>query len=187
MWSDWASQPKTEFANGIRLDTNYYYWPGSWINNRPGFMTGSGMPMRFADTNGAMIDVYQAPTQMTDESNQTYPFTPNTLLDNALGSLGYYGAFTANLHTDNATTFENDQVIASATSRGVPMVSAEQMLAWVDGRNGSTFGSMNWSNNTLTFTMGVGTGANGLRAMIPATGPGGTTLSGVTRNGTSPP
>jgi len=185
VWSDWATQPKTELANGIRLDTNYYYWPGSWINDRPGFMTGSGMPMRFADTNGTMIDVYQAPTQMTDESNQTYPFTPNTLLDNALGSLGYYGAFTANLHTDNATTFENDQVIASATSRGVPVVSAEQMLAWVDGRNGSTFGSMSWSNNTLTFTMGVGTGANGLRAMIPATGPGGTTLTGVTRNGTS--
>ena len=50
-----------------------------------------------------MIDVYQAATQMTDESDQTYPFTPNTLLDNALGPLGYYGAFTANMHTDAAT------------------------------------------------------------------------------------
>jgi hypothetical protein len=46
VWSDWASQPKTELANGIRLDTDYYYWPGSWVNDRPGFMTGSGMPMR---------------------------------------------------------------------------------------------------------------------------------------------
>jgi Domain of unknown function (DUF4082)/Bacterial Ig-like domain len=183
VYSDWASQPKTEFPNGIRLDTNYYYWPGSWINNRPGFMTGSGMPMRFADTNGTMIDVYQAATQMTDESNQSYPFTPNTLFDNAMGSLGYYGAFTANLHTDNATTFEDDQVIASATARGVPVVSAEQMLTWLDGRNGSTFGSMTWSGNTLSFTMGVGAGANGLRAMIPTTAPGGTTLSGVTRDG----
>ena len=26
-WSDWATQPKVELANGIRLDTNYYYWP----------------------------------------------------------------------------------------------------------------------------------------------------------------
>jgi Domain of unknown function (DUF4082)/Bacterial Ig-like domain len=183
--SDWASQAKTEAANGIRLDTNYYYWPGSWIDDRPGFMTGSGMPMRFADTNGTMLDIYQATTQMTDESDQSYPFTPNTLLDNALSSLGYYGAFTANLHTDNATTFEDDQVIASATTRGVPVVSAEQMLAWLDGRNGSTFGSMTWSGNALSFTMGVGTGANGLRAMIPTNGPGGTTLSGVTRNGAS--
>ncbi len=75
VFSDWSSQPKVELANGIRMDTNYYYWPGSWVQNRPGFMTGSGMPMRFADTDGTMIDIYQAATQMTDESGQTYPFT----------------------------------------------------------------------------------------------------------------
>ena len=37
---------------------------------------------------------------MTDESDQSYPTTIDTLLDNALGPLGYYGAFTANIHTD---------------------------------------------------------------------------------------
>ena len=26
-WSDWATQPKVELQHGIRLDTNYYYWP----------------------------------------------------------------------------------------------------------------------------------------------------------------
>ena len=116
-FSDWSSQPKVELANGMRMDTNYYYWPGSWIQNRPGFMTGSGMPMRFADTDGSMIDIYQAMTQMTDESDQAYPFTPNSLLDNALGSLGYYGAFTANMHTDSATIPQNDALIASAKAR----------------------------------------------------------------------
>ena len=100
VWSDWASQPKAELASGIRLDTNYYYYPGSWVADRPGFMNGSGMPMRFTDTDGTMIDVFQANTNMTDESGQSYPFTPNTLLDSALGGQGYYGAFTANLHTD---------------------------------------------------------------------------------------
>ena len=93
VYSDWSSQPKTELANGMRLDGNYYYWPASWVNDRPGFMTGSGMPMRFTDTDGSMIDVFQAASQMTDESGQTYPLTPNTLLDNAIGTKGYYGAF----------------------------------------------------------------------------------------------
>ena len=137
-FSDWSSQPKVELANGMRMDTNYYYWPGSWIQNRPGFMTGSGMPMRFADTDGSMIDIYQAMTQMTDESDQAYPFTPNTLLDNALGPHGYYGAFTANMHTDSATIPQNDALIASAKARGVPIVSGKQMLDWIDGRNGSS-------------------------------------------------
>ena len=83
VWSDWNSQFEVEHENGIRFDVNYYYWPGSWIADRPGFMTGSGIPQRFAQLDGTMVDVYQAPTQMTDESGQSYPFTPNTLLDRA--------------------------------------------------------------------------------------------------------
>ncbi len=82
-WSDWASQPKVSLAHGIRLDTNYYYWPASWVNDRPGMFTGSGMPMRFADLDGTLIDVYQATTQMTDESGQSYSLHINALLDKA--------------------------------------------------------------------------------------------------------
>ena len=127
-WSDWATQPKVELENGIRFDTNYYYWPPAWVADRPGMFTGSGMPMRFADQDGSMIDVYQAATQMTDESGQTYPFTIDTLLDNALGPQGYYGVFTANMHNDSATSDGADAIVASALARGVPVVSASQML-----------------------------------------------------------
>ena len=104
VWRDWATQPKVELENGIRLDTNYYYWPPGWIQDRPGMFTGSGMPMRFADLDGSMIDVYQAATQMTDESGQSYPFTIDALLDRALGPEGYYGVFTANMHTDDPSS-----------------------------------------------------------------------------------
>ena len=187
VWSDWVSQARAELASGIRLDTNYYYYPGSWIADRPGFMNGSGMPMRFTDTDGSLIDVFQANTSMTDESGQTYPFTPNTLLDRALGPLGYYGAFTANLHTDSASTFEDTQVLASAQSRGVPVIAARQLLTWTDGRNGSSFSGISWSGSTLSFNVGIGVGATGLTAMLPTTGPGGTTLSAVTRGGTAVP
>ncbi len=133
VYSDWASQPKTELRHGIRLDTDYYYWPGSWVQNRPGFMTGSGLPMRFADTDGTIIDVYQAATQLTDESGQSYPATPNALLDSALGPLGYYGAFVANMHTDSPSTFEDDQ---AADQRAGPRRPADrrQPAAHLAGR-----------------------------------------------------
>ncbi len=166
-WSDWATQPKVELENGMRLDTNYYYWPGSWVKDRPGMFTGSGMPMRFADLDGSTIDVYQAPTQMTDESEQTYPFTVDTLLDNALGPDGYYGVFTANMHTDEAESAGSDAIVAAAQARGVPIVSGRQMLNWLDGRNQSSFGSIDWAGNRLDFTIGHASGANGLRAMLP--------------------
>ncbi|HEX2808650.1 MAG TPA: DUF4082 domain-containing protein, partial [Kineosporiaceae bacterium] len=168
-WSDWATQPKVELQNGVRLDTNYYYWPEGWIQNRPGMFTGSGMPMRFADLNGSMIDVYQAATQMTDESGQTYPFTIDTLLNGALGPQGYYGVFTANMHTDNPTSSGGDAIVASAQARGVPIVSARQMLTWLDGRNQSSFNGVSWSGSRLSFSITHALGANGLRAMVPTT------------------
>ncbi len=185
-WANWAGQPLVKVTQGIRLDTNYYYWPPSWIQNRPGMFTGSGMPMRFADTDGTIIDVYQAVTQMTDESGQTYPFTVDALLDKAIGPEGYYGAFCANMHTDSASHPSSDAIVASAQARGVPVVSGRQMLEWLDGRNSSTFSSVEWPgatlSSTLSFTVSVGVGANNLRGMIPATGAAGT-LATLTRNG----
>ena len=181
-FSDWASVPKVQLAHGIRLDGNYYYWPPGWVQNVPGMFTGSGMPMRFADTDGSLIDVYQATTQMTDESDQTYPFTINTLLDRALGPTGYYGAFNANMHTDQAAHAASDAIVASAKARGVPVVSAQQMLTWLDGRNGSTFEAIQYSGGVLSFRVAVGAGATGLRGMVPASF-GGQALQSLSRDG----
>ena len=183
-WSDWASAAKVQLGHGIRLDGNYYYWPPAWVNDAPGFFTGSGMLMRFADLDGTMIDAYQSATQMTDESGQTFPFTINTLLDRALGATGYYGIFNANMHTDTVAHAASDAIVASAKARGVPVVSGRQMLTWLDGRNASSFGSMSWSNNALSFRVTAGNGANGLRAMLPASF-GGRTLQTLTRDGTA--
>jgi hypothetical protein len=185
VWSDYATQPAVELGKGIRLDTTYYYWPDTWIQNRPGFFTGSGIPMRFADASGTMMDVYQATTQMTDESGQTYPSTINALLDKAIGAEGYYGVFTANMHTDfnpSAGQAGSDAIVASALARSVPVVSAKQMLTWLDGRNGSSFQSMAWNGTTLSFSVAVGTGATGLQAMLPRTVAAGT-LATLTLNG----
>ncbi len=167
-WSDWATQPKVEAARGIRLDTNYYYWPASWILDRPGLFTGSAMPMRFADLDGTMIDCYQVVTQMTDESGQDLAAHAAALFDRAIGPEGYYGAFCANMHFDFPSHAGSDAIVAAAQSRGIAVVSARQMLEWIDGRNGSSFGSIAWTGSDLSFTLAVGAGANNLRAMVPA-------------------
>jgi len=185
-FSDWASQPKVEVGYGIRTDTNYYYWPDTFIQDRPGFMTGSGMPMRFTDTDGTMIDNYQAATQMTDESGQTFPFNIDTLLNNAQGATGYYGAFVANFHTDLSTEPQSDALIASAKSHNVPIISGKQLSSWLDGRNGSSYTNVSWSGSTLSFGVSVGTNATGLTGMLPTAGPGGT-LTGISKAGTAVP
>jgi hypothetical protein len=182
MWSDYSTQAEVALANGIRLDTNYYYWPDTWVNSMPGMFTGSGLPMRFATATGTMIDVYQAPSQMTDESGQSYPLTIDTLLDRALGPEGYYGAFVANMHTDNAVHAGSEAIITSAQTRGVPVISARQLLTWLDGRNGSSFGDIAWDGTNLTFSVSVAPGATGLETLLP-TQVGAKTLTTLTRQG----
>jgi hypothetical protein len=181
-WSDYVTQPKVEHAFGIRFDTNYYYWPGEWIQDRPGLFTGSGMPMRFADLDGTLIDVYQAVTQMPDESLQSFPFTIDSLLDKALGPEGFYAILTANMHTDSASSAGSDAIVNAALTRGVPVVTAKQMLRWLDGRNGSFFANIAKSGASLSFTVNAAAGSDGLQALLPIASASGT-LSTITRNG----
>jgi hypothetical protein len=185
-WNDWATHPKVELSRGIRLDENYYYWPPSWIQNRPGFMTGSGFPMRFADLNGAIIDVYQAATHLVNESGGNnhpdgivYPEGINSMLDRALGPEGYYGVF--GTHYDFNDDFQL-QLLESAKARNVPLISADQLLTWLDGRNSSSFGNPIWNGTQLEFSITIGAGANNLYAMIPNETTGGQ-LSSLTING----
>ena len=185
-WTDWVTAAKVQSNYGVRLDTSYYFWPPNWVDNRPGFFNGSGMPMRFADTNGSLIDVYQAATQMTDESGQEYPFTIDTLLDRALGAEGYYGAYVINAHTDLAVIPESTRTLASAQARNVPIITSRQMLQWLDGRSNSSFGAITWDGTTLRFNVTAGSGVTGLESMVPMYTAAGV-VNGVERDGASTP
>ena len=172
-WSDYDTQPQVEAAHGIRLDTNYYYWPASWAQNVPGLFTGSGMPERFARADGTILDIYQATTQLTDESAQSYPLHIDTLLDRALGPEGYFGSFVTNMHTDLAVHAGSAAIVTSAQQRGVPIISAQQLLEWIDGRNASSFANITWNGRILSFTVSLWSGTNGIQVMVPATSTGG--------------
>ena len=142
---------------------NYYYYPASWVQNRPGFMTGSGFPMRYADTDGSIIDVYQAATHLVNETDNTTNGI-NSLLDKALGPQGYYGVFGARYdYTDGF----DERLLDSARARGVSLVSAQQLLTWLDGRNSSSFGDRRSDSGRLTFKITVGAGADNLYVIIP--------------------
>lgn len=184
VWSDWVTQAKVGLTHGLRFNMDYYYWPSTWVNGRPGLFTGSGLPMRYADLDGSLIDVYQSPSQIVNENGINYTIGTTALLDNALGPQGYYGMFGA--HDDYRDVAFSDEVIAAAKARNVPLITAQQALTWTDGRNNSNFGSLTWNGNTLSFTITQAAGANFLKAMLPAsTGPN--SLISITRNGTPIP
>ena len=174
-WMDWASVAKIELAQGIRLDANYYHFPRLVDRLGPGFMNGGGFPMRFADTDGTPIDVYQQNTNINDEVGQAQPATINALLDNAIGANGYYGAFGANIHNEypvDQPAVGGDRRIRPGAKRPGDLVPAAPR---VDGRpQRLDIGSLAWNAGTFTFTTTVGAGANGLQTLLPTQGPNGT-------------
>ncbi len=181
-WGDWASKPKVEVENGIRLNTDYYYWPASWVQDRPGLFTGSGMPMRFADLDGTLLEDYQLTTQMPDESGLSVANFINTLILNAKGPKGYYGVFCANMHLDtndsgSQSVVGSNAIIASAIANEIPVISAKQMLTWLDGRNSSTYSNISFTNNTLAFDIAQASGARNLQGMVPMSSSNGQLLS----------
>jgi hypothetical protein len=91
--------------------------------------------------------------------------------------------FCANMHTDGVTSTGSDVIIAAAQARQVPVISAKQMLTWLDGRNTSSFGAMNWNSNVLSFTVTAGAGAHKLQGMLPVTVSNNQQLISITYNG----
>ncbi|GEN06030.1 protein of unknown function [Myxococcus fulvus] len=183
-FSDWSTQPKVSRLHGIRLDTNYYYWPHEWVLNRPGLFTGTGLAMRFADLDGTPLDVYQLATQLTDESGQTLSAHIDTLLANALGTKGYYAAINANMHVDSHSsvgTAGSATIIAAAKRDGVPVITARQLLDWVDAREATQVSSLAFSGTQLTFN--VINPARNLSLMVPTRAANGRNLTSVTRAG----
>lgn len=166
-WSGYTLMPEVGRAFGIRMDTSYYHYPPFWLGDRPGFLTGSGMPMRFARADGTVIDVFQAATQLTDESGQSYPATIDMLLDKALGPEQFFGAFVANMHTDVNPSPDSDAIIMAATNRAVPVITSRQLLTWLDARNSSRIGDVAYSNSTATFSITASLNARGLQVMMP--------------------
>ena len=171
-WPDWASEPKVELAHGIRMDANYYHYPGSWIGAKPGFMNGGGFPMRFADTR--RHDDRRLPAE--HEHHRRVDHADPVHDQRAARQRGRPARLLRGLrrqhpHRRPGTAADDEAIIASAQARNVPVISYKQMLDWIDGRNNSTIRSLNWSAGTLTFMTTVGAGANGLQTMLPVQEP----------------
>ena len=64
----------------------------------------------------------------------------------------------------------------------MPVISAEQLLDWTEGRNNTSFAGLSFDGSRLRFSLNPAAGARGLEAMVPATWAAGR-MSDLTRNG----
>ncbi len=165
-WTGWADVPLEELGMGIRFDLNYYLWPPEWIDGQQIFLTGSGFPMPFADLNGEVIDIYQAASHLVNQSGVPQEQGISRMLEGALGPDQYFGAF--GTHYDFSEDYAQ-LLIGLGLEYHVALITAQQMLTWLDARNASGFSEMTWADGRLTFDIDLAPGAERASVLLPAT------------------
>lgn len=179
LWSGWTESARWQASLGIRMNFDYYHVGpslqkknGEWVY---GHLTGSGMPMKFMDDQGRILDIYQQLTQIADEhlipmdvpgwggwsqlSPQEAVEVAKHLLDRSLD--GDYCAIGGQFHVDpfqlGGDPAEKGGIFLEgaldyAQQLGVPILSAQEWLDFTDLRHESNFADMVWDSNASTLT-----------------------------------
>lgn len=201
VWMGWDTHARVARQAGVRLDENYTPYALRGTLGRLGHLNGSAMPMKFASSAGATLDVYQL---VSDMDYEYFPSgTTKAAMRQAIGGLlarstgpnefwGFLG--THYDYSGGAEALFRDGLLeevaarSGAGQRHIPLISAKQLLSWLDLRDGSTFQSTRFNGTMLTFSLVLKAGVPnpGLEAMVPQRA-NGRTLAAIRRNGAAVP
>ena len=175
VWVGWTEQAEIEAGLGIGLDCNLYHYDqgsshGHYLGGIGNF-TGSGLPMKFINSNGQVIDIYQSVTQLPDEQwlEENLYGCFKTLLDRSLDAEAYTFV-NVNFHSDRWQVWSRKpglDMLDYANRRSVPVWTAEHTLDFLKAREAASFHNLRWSDHKLSFTLEVPLGGQDLTLMLP--------------------
>jgi hypothetical protein len=172
---DPTAQAKLFQNAGIQLDTSFTAFPKRW-----GYMTGSGLPMKFLDTQtGGVIPVYEQATQYEDDiqlfsGGYSLGWDLPTATAHYQQSLAesqnkYNTVITMLFHPDewlanNHSAFATP-VLQYAQTHQIPMPSAAGWLSFWSARSATALSNRTFTSNNLSFT--AAGAPEGLSVLIP--------------------
>jgi hypothetical protein len=186
-WAVWCSKDsleKMQFAEQaiieekyeLGFDCNYYQFGGNkvypnWLGDI-GHFNGSGIPMKFADATGRILNVYQSNTQLPDETwlKENIESKSKTLIDRSLDDENYT-YINANFHTWywSECRLPGLRILDHCNSRGVPVWTAERVYEFLKMKDEASFSDIEWSENRLTFNLSSGIpNPEGLTLLLPS-------------------
>ena len=183
-WSDWASEPIVELENGVRLDTNYYYWPAAFVQNRAGHVHRLG----HADAVRRHRRLADRRLPGGDADDRRVGHHVRRAHRGAARRCARAAGLLRRVHGQHAHRQPPARRRGRDRGRGRAAAACRwsrrgRCSTWLDGRNGSSFRDLTFTSNRLQFSIARGgAGANGLEAMLPVNGPTGA-LTTVTRGG----
>lgn len=198
LWSGWVETARVQAACGVGMSLDAYQ-VGPCLRNRAGVwvsghLTGSGLPMKYVDEQGRVLDIYQQNTQLTDEHLLAMDvpgwggwsgLTPDEALDVSRAVLrrsvapGGYSAIAIQCHVD-AFQLGGDPAskarrwlggtLDAAVDLGLPIWSAQEWLRFTTVRHAARFEDVRWHPSTRRLTLRLIVAAKGtadLTVLIP--------------------
>ncbi|MGE0361103.1 MAG: hypothetical protein AB7H93_04975 [Vicinamibacterales bacterium] len=194
LWSGWVATAVAQRRRGVRMNLDAYHLgpalrraDGQWAH---GHVIGSGLPLRFVDEAGVIVDCYQQPTQLVDEqivgvfggmegrTAEDAVRVAEAMIDAALHTTPT--ALCAQFHADGfvgaaervrAAEILLDGTLSACRSAGIPIWTAARWTAFLDARRAVTVDSRRWDGATgqLTTTLTLDTAADpGVALLLPS-------------------
>lgn len=170
-----AEQAIIEEKYGLGFDCNYYQFGGNkvypnWLGD-VGHFNGSGIPMKFSDASGRILNVYQSNTQLPDETwlKENIEGKSKTLIDRSLYEENYT-YINANFHTWywGECREPGMRVLDYCSSKGVPVWTAERVYEFLKMKDEALFSNIKFYRNQLTFLLSSSIeNGDGLTFMLP--------------------
>ncbi len=173
-WKGWSGGAELAAANGLKMDLNYANvgrWlrkpDGSWPH---GYLTGSGLPMRFVKTDGTIVPVFQQLTQLVDiqllsiinefgyeglEVNAAVALCKQAIDASIAKDYGVVTIDLQNVYFYKEVQSWLDQCLAYANSNSVPILNAGRWAAFTEARHDAQFTNVVWDTATAKLTFGV--------------------------------
>jgi hypothetical protein len=217
LWSGWVETARVQASFGMRLNLDYYHWGP--LFKRPdqtwawGYLTGSGLPMRFIDEHGRVLKIFQLLTELADDHMlelrwggwlggfAKLPEAEAVAVSRALVEAAvdrYPSALVGQFHVDPYLTEPQYRQRAEAFLKGalqaavdhnLPIWSAERFLYFTEARQAARLTDIHWDPGvrrlTFAITCPVPTDEP-LELLIPGEH-GGAVLDAVTVDGATPP
>ncbi|MFA6470537.1 MAG: hypothetical protein WCU00_00740 [Candidatus Latescibacterota bacterium] len=148
-WVGWTEHAKYLAANGVRINSD----ATSFIVNDgdKAYLNASGLPMKYIDEKGNLIDLYQ-------QSTTFYEKVDPTVVDESLQN--YHSVLTYSFHPVYSSTRLSlvESAASNAKSKGIPMVSGDSWAKFVDARRDMKFQrvSLAGAGNGLSFDIQQG-------------------------------
>jgi hypothetical protein len=181
IWVGWTEMAKYLRENEVRLDTNF----AAARYHHAGYVNGSGLPVKFMDEDGRLIDLYEQTTMSTDDGWTTDKIFANPLsvegcialskeqADAAIDQFHtVYHPYFHPLRTRAGPTSSQlwlEAVLAHCRERQFHFVSGVDWVEFNDGRREAAIIAYEFQPNTgaLRFTLEAAAAVHALSLVLP--------------------